>query len=118
MITVQAIMTVGFIVALDVAEWPADPARREAFQAAAAALALILALGLASVLKSNLLAHLLGAPVQGWRWSLIWAAAAAILVGYGFTALPRAFEWTELVLGIPLILFAFGAGPVKGRALS
>ena len=33
--------------------------------------------------------RLLGAPVQGWRWPLVWAAAAAILVGYGFTALPQ-----------------------------
>ncbi len=108
MIAVQAALTVAIILSLDVVQWPADPARRQAFQAAGAALALTLALGLASVLKSNLLAHLLGAPVQGWRWSLIWAAAAAILVGYGFTALPRAFEWAELVVGIPLILFTFG----------
>ena len=46
--------------------------------------------------------------MQGWRWSLIWAAAAAILVGYGFTALPQRFEWVELVVGIPLILLTFG----------
>ena len=52
--------------------------------------------------------RLLGAPVQGWRWPPIWAGAAAILVGYGFTALPHAFEWAELILGIPLILFTFG----------
>ena len=63
---------------------------------------------MASVLKARLLSRLLGAPVQGWRWPLIWAAAAAILVGYGFTALPQAFEWTELAIGSPLILLAFG----------
>ena len=45
---------------------------------------------------------------MGWRWSLVWAAAAATLVGYGFTALPRRFEWSELLFGIPLILFTFG----------
>ena len=94
----------AIIVSLDVMQWPADDNQRQAFQAAGAAIGLTLALGLASVLKSNLLSRLLGAPVQGWRWSLIWAAAAAIIVGYGFTTLPRSFEWVELALGIPLIL--------------
>ena len=108
MIVTQAILTVAIIVSLDELQWPADPDRRQAFQAAGAAIALTLALGLASILKANLLSRLLGAPVQGWRWPLVWAAAAAILVGYGFTALPRAFEWAELALGIPLILFTFG----------
>ena len=60
------------------------------------------------MLKARLLSRLLGAPVQGWRWPLVWAAAAAILVGYGFTALPQAFEWAELAIGVPLILLAFG----------
>jgi len=108
MLAVQAALTVAIIVSLDVLHWPADENRRQAFQAAGAAIGPTLALGLASVLKSNLLARLLGAPVQGWRWSLIWAAAAAIIVGYGFTMLPRTFEWAELVLGIPLILGTFG----------
>ena len=108
MLGVQALLTVMIIVGLDLAEWPANDNQRQAFQAAGAALALCLALGLASVLKSNLLAHLLGAPVQGWRWSLIWAAAAATLVGFAFTALPKRFEWSELVFGIPIILLSFG----------
>ena len=108
MLGVQALLTVTIIVGLDLADWPSDENQRQAFQAAGAALALCLALGLASVLKANLLAHLLGAPVQGWRWSLIWAAAAATLVGFGFTALPRRFEWSELVFGIPIILLSFG----------
>lgn len=108
MLTVQAALTVGIIVALDALRWPADEEQRQAFQAAGAALALTLALGMASVLKARLLCRLLGAPVQGWRWSLIWAAAAAILVGFGFTWLPPAFEWAELALGVPLILVTFG----------
>ena len=108
MIATQAALTVGIILALDAAEWPADPERRQAFQAAGAAIGLMLALGLASVLKAGLLGRILDAPVQGWRWSLIWAAAAAVLVGFGFTALPQTFEWAELVLGIPIILLTFG----------
>jgi hypothetical protein len=65
-------------------------------------------LGLASVLKARLLCRLLGAPVQGWRWPLVWAAAAATVVGWGFTALPQSLEWVELTIGVPAILVAFG----------
>jgi O-antigen/teichoic acid export membrane protein len=108
MLVVQAVLTVAIILALDELQWPRDADTREAYQAAGAALALMLALALASVLKARLLGRLLGAPVQGWRWSLVWAAAAAIVVGFSFTALPQAFEWTELVLGIPIILLTFG----------
>ncbi len=108
MLVVQTMLTVGIIVALDWLQWPADPERRQTFQAAGAALALGLALGLASILKAKLLGRLLGASVQGWRWSLVWAAAAALLVGYALTALPQAYEWTELAIGVPLILLTFG----------
>jgi len=108
MLVVQAILTVAIIVGLEAFNWPSDDLQRQAFQAAGAALALCLALGLASIIKANLLCRLLDAPVQGWRWSLIWAAAAAILVGYGFTALPQSFEWAELAIGIPVILLTFG----------
>jgi O-antigen/teichoic acid export membrane protein len=108
MLVVQAVLTVGIIVALDEVQWPRDEDTRQAYQAAGAAVALTLALALASVFKSRLLGRLLGAPVQGWRWSLVWAAAAAVIVGFSFTTLPQAFEWTELVLGIPIILLTFG----------
>ena len=108
MLVVQAVLTVAIIVALDELQWPRDAEMRQAFQAAGAAIALTLALGLASILKARLLGRLLGAPVQGWRWSLIWAAAAATVIGFAFTRLPQAFEWAELVLGIPIILFTFG----------
>jgi len=108
MLTTQALLTVLIIVSLDALHWPGDDNLRQAFQAAGAALGLCLALGMASVLKARLLSRLLGAPVQGWRWPLIWAAAAAIMVGYGFTTLPQAYEWTELAVGSPLILLAFG----------
>ncbi len=102
MIAVQAALTVAIILAMRMLGWP------QSFQAAGAALALGLALGYASVLKARLLARLLGAPVQGWRWPLIWAAAAGIVVGAGFVALPHRFEWAELVVGVPAILAAFG----------
>ena len=77
----------------------------EIWQAAGPAIALALALAIASVLKARLLSRLLGAPVSGWRWPLIWAAMAAGAVGYFVTRLP---EWAELSLGIPAILLTFG----------
>jgi len=99
MIAVQALLTVAIIVGMREAQWP------QAYQAAGAALALSLALGMASVLKARLLGRLLGAAVQGWRWSLIWAAAAASITGFIVVQLP---EWLELAIGAPLILLAFG----------
>jgi O-antigen/teichoic acid export membrane protein len=101
-ISVQAAVTVAMIVGMRRLGWP------ESWQSAAAALGLAFALGLGSILKARLLGRLLEAPVQGWRWPLIWAAAAAILVGVGFTWLPPRLEWVELAVGIPAILFTFG----------
>ena len=108
MLGVQALLTVAILAGMDLIQWPADENKRQAFQAAGAAVGLTLALGFASVLKARLLSKLLGAPVQGWRWPIVWAAAAAVIVGAAFTALPKRFEWTELVFGIPVILLAFG----------
>jgi hypothetical protein len=71
------------------------------YQAAGAAGALMLALAASSLVKALLLKHLLGAPVSNWRWPLVYAAAAAVVVGFGFTFLP---EWAELVIGIPAVL--------------
>jgi O-antigen/teichoic acid export membrane protein len=101
-ISVQAAITLALLVTMRTLGWP------EGWQAAGAALALALALGLGSILKARLLCRLLDAPVQGWRWPLLWAAAAAIAVGAGFTWLPPRFEWLQLALGIPAILFVFG----------
>jgi O-antigen/teichoic acid export membrane protein len=100
MIAVQAALSVAFILGMRAVDWP------EKVQAAGPALALAIALALASVLKARLLCRILDAPVSGWRWPLVWAAAGAAVVGYLATLLP---EWTELVLGIPLILGTFGA---------
>jgi O-antigen/teichoic acid export membrane protein len=103
MILVQAGLSIGLILILD----RMNPAalRDDKLAATGPAIALCLALGLASIAKARLLSHLLGAPVSGWRWALVWAAAAATVVGYVATLIP---EWGELILGIPLILFAFG----------
>jgi O-antigen/teichoic acid export membrane protein len=106
MIVVQAGLTVAIIQAMPLL--PVPPGGIQAYQAAGAALALALALALASILKARLLCRLLGAPVQGWRWSLIWAGAAAMLVGLAFLALPRRFEWIHLGIGAPAILLTFG----------
>jgi len=76
------------------------------WQATGPAIGLLLALGFAAVAKSRLLCGILGERVNGWRWPLIWAAAAGTVVGYLATILP---EWAELLFGIPAILLAFGA---------
>jgi len=55
-----------------------------------------------------LLCRLLDAPVQGWRWPLVWAGAGAVVVGQFFTMLPQSLEWVELAFGIPAILGTFG----------
>jgi len=99
MIVVQILLSLAFIYGARALEL------RESVQAAGPAIALMLALALASVLKSRLLSRLLGAPVSGWRKALIWASAAAGIVGYGATRIP---EWGELIFGIPLILLTFG----------
>jgi O-antigen/teichoic acid export membrane protein len=99
MIGLQAVLTVALILGMRQLDWP------ETWQATAPAVALMLALGVAAVTKARLLSRLLEAPVSGWRWPIIWATAAALLVGQLATWLP---EWIELLLGIPAILAAFG----------
>jgi hypothetical protein len=99
MILLQILFTVGLIVLFQRLGW------EQAHQAVGSALGLLLALGVTAVTKALLLRKLLGAPVSGWRWQLVWAAAAAVLVGSGVILLP---EWLELSLGIPAILLAFG----------
>lgn len=102
MIGTQAALSFAFIVAAREMRWP------PLYIAACPALALCLALGLSSIVKARLLSHLLDAPVNAWRWALVWAAGLASLVGIGFTSLPHRFEWMELVFGVPLILAAYG----------
>ena len=76
------------------------------WQATGPAIALLLALGFAAISKSWLLRRIVDSPVSGWRWPLIWAAAAGAVTGYAATLLP---EWAELLFGIPAILIVFGA---------
>jgi O-antigen/teichoic acid export membrane protein len=78
------------------------------YYASAVAIALMIALGFASVAKSLLLARLLGAPVNSWRWALAWATGGAAIVGWAITQLPPAYEWAELLIGVPLILAGYG----------
>jgi O-antigen/teichoic acid export membrane protein len=79
----------------------------QTFQATGPAIGLCVALGFASITKSRLLRHKLGAPVSGWRWDLAWATSAGLIVGAGvYFLLPQALQ---LVLGVPAILVAFGA---------
>ncbi len=99
MIAFQAVLTFLF---LFVARRQGFP---ELFQAAMPAAALAISLGFASLVKSNLAAQLLGAPVSVWRWPLLWAASAAIVTGSIAIRLP---EWAELAFGIPAILAAYG----------
>jgi O-antigen/teichoic acid export membrane protein len=100
MLVLEAGLAVGLIVGMREFDLPVM------FQATGPAIALMLALGFAAVAKSRLLCRILGARVNGWRWPLIWAAAAGTLVGYLATFLP---EWAELLFGIPGIILAFGA---------
>ncbi len=75
------------------------------WMAAGAAGALMVALGASSVVKAVMLSRILQEPINNWRWALVWAAAAAVLVGQVAIRLP---EWAELVFGIPAILGAYG----------
>ena len=76
-------------------------------EASMAAVALMIALAFASVVKSVMLARMLKEPVNNWRWTIVWAAAPAILVGWASTRfLP---EWAELIFGIPAILGTYCA---------
>jgi len=102
MVVIQASLSVALIVAMREAGWS------EAYQAAGPAVALAVALAFASILKARLLSRILEAPVQGWRWPLLWAATGASLVGYAFTSLPNSLEWMELAFGYPAILITFG----------
>ena len=83
----------------------ADPSRIDLYRAAAAAGSLMVALGVASVVKAVMLSRILKQPVNNWRWALVWASAAAILVGQAIILLP---EWAELLFGIPIILGVYG----------
>ncbi len=98
-ISLQAGLTIGGIWLVD------DLGFDQLYRAGAAAAALMLSLAVASIAKSWLLSRLLGQRINNWRWPLVWAAAAAGLVGWAATRfLP---EWAELAFGIPAILAVY-----------
>ncbi|RPF72838.1 lipopolysaccharide biosynthesis protein [Aurantiacibacter spongiae] len=103
-IGLQAALTVAAMIVIDRIEF-ATPERADLYRAGAAAGALMLALGVASVVKAVMLSRILEKPVNNWRWALVWAAAAAVVVGQLVILLP---EWAELIVGVPLILGVYG----------
>jgi O-antigen/teichoic acid export membrane protein len=99
-IALQAGLTVALILAARNAGLGAG------YEAAGAAGALMIALAASSLVKALLLGRLLDAKVSNWRWALVYAAGAAVVVGYIFTWLP---EWMELVIGVPAVLGTYAA---------
>ena len=102
-----SVATIGLQAALTVAAMIVvkDYGLPEGWMAAAAAAALLVTLGVSSVIKAVMLSRILQRPINNWRWALVWAAAAAILVGQVAIRLP---EWAELIFGIPAILGVYG----------
>ena len=98
-IGLQAALTIAAMLIADRLDW------NEGWRAAAAAAALMVALGVSSLTKALMLSRILGRTINNWRWALIWAAAAAIVVGQLVILLP---QWGQLVFGIPAILGLYG----------
>jgi O-antigen/teichoic acid export membrane protein len=101
MLALEAGLAVGLILVMRAQHLPVT------FQATGPAIALCIALAFASISKSWLLRKTLGAPVSGWRWDLVWLAAAGGAVG----AAVRFFlpESLQVVIGVPAVLAATGA---------
>lgn len=98
-IALQAALTMGLITLAN------QYNMSEGFKAAGAAGALLLSLAASSLIKAVLLKSLLKAPVSNWRWPLVYAAAAAVAVGFAIKLLP---EWAELLVGVPAIAAVYG----------
>ena len=98
-IALQAVLTVAAMLIADHLDW------NQGWRAAAAAAALMLALGASSLIKAWMLSRILGERINNWRWALVVAAAAAIVVGQLVILLP---QWGQLVIGIPVILGVYG----------
>jgi O-antigen/teichoic acid export membrane protein len=94
----QAVLSFGFIL------WMLERGYPELWIAAAPALALAISLGVSAIVKSNLAARLLQAPISLWRWPLLLAAAVSAGVGGIATATP---EWSELIIGVPAMLAVY-----------
>jgi len=98
-IALQAALTTGAMLLAERLDF------NDGWRAASAAAALMVALGISSVVKAVMLSRILGHKINNWRWPLVWAAAAAIVVGQGVIRLP---EWVEIVFGIPTLLGVYG----------
>jgi O-antigen/teichoic acid export membrane protein len=98
-IIVQAVVTSALIVLAG------HFGQNDYYRAAAAGAGLGVALAFASLVKSLMLARILGHSTNPWRASLIWGIAPAVIVGWLFTRFTP--EWAELALGVPLILATF-----------
>ena len=98
-IAVQAALTVSAMMIADRLEF------NDGWRAASAAAALMVALGMSSVIKAVMLSRILGHSINNWRWALIWAAAAAVVVGQAVILLP---QWGQLMIGIPALLGVYG----------
>lgn len=100
MLSLEAALAAALILVMQDQGLPAS------YQATGPAIGLCIALAFASVTKARLLHKELGAPVSGWRWNLLWSAAAGIIVG----ALVHYFlsGILQLIIGVPAIMLAFG----------
>jgi len=98
-IALQAVLTVA---AMLIAE---RLGLNEGWRAAAAAAALMLSLGISSIIKAVMLSRILKEPINNWRWALVWAVAAAVVVGQIVILMP---EWAQLTFGIAAILGVYG----------
>ena len=103
-IVLQGLLTVALMLLVNHIDF-ADPLRADAYRAAAAAASLMLALAAASLIKAVMLSRILGHSINNWRWPLVWASAAAVLVGQVAILLP---EWMELAFGVPAIIGVYG----------
>lgn len=106
MLAVQALVSIGLILLVD--ELPVKPGYVGLYQAAAVACGLMISLGVGSIIKSRLLARLLGHSISIWRGALILAVVAAAILGMAIVSLPPRFEWVELAVGVPAILGLYG----------
>lgn len=99
MIMVQAVATYALLAVAPNWGWSLR------WQSAAPAIVLSGTLLISSIIKTRLAQQRLGAPICVLRWQMLWAAAAAIIVGLVFLQLP---EWADLALGVPAIAGAYG----------
>jgi O-antigen/teichoic acid export membrane protein len=77
----------------------------DGWRAAAAAAALMFSLGASSLIKALMLSRILHRTINNWRWALVWAAAAAVVMGQLVILFP---QWVQLTFGIPAILGVYG----------